>query len=71
MYLYFIITIIIILYIIINDCNKRWKNIRDTYKKQKKRLPTESVASEKKWPLMENLLFLDIVEYQRKYVLTR
>lgn len=60
------------LYYVVDDCKKRWKNMRDTYMRQKKKLPTGSAASDKKkWPLMEHLSFLDTVEYERKYVKNR
>lgn len=58
----------IILYIIAEDCKKRWRNIRDTYMRNKKKLGTGSAATlaKKKWPLAGRVAFLDHVEYERK-----
>eukprot|EP00102_Acyrthosiphon_pisum_P006861 XP_003240720.1 PREDICTED: transcription factor Adf-1-like [Acyrthosiphon pisum] len=48
------------------DCKKRWRNIRDTYMRNKKKLGTGSSAlSKKKWALADNLTFLNNVEYER------
>ncbi|XP_050064617.1 uncharacterized protein LOC126553509 [Aphis gossypii] len=52
----------------IDDCRKRWKNIRDTYLKQKKKLPTGSAAPHKKPRYTMNLSFLDTFEYERSTI---
>ncbi|XP_025418314.1 uncharacterized protein LOC112689032 [Sipha flava] len=48
------------------DCKKRWRNIRDTYMKQKKKLSTGSATSEKVNRTLSYLSFMDSVEYERK-----
>ncbi|KAL4123036.1 hypothetical protein QTP88_015268 [Uroleucon formosanum] len=48
------------------DCKKRWRNIRDTYIKQKKKLSTGSATSEKVNRTLSYLSFMDSVEYERK-----
>uniref|UniRef100_A0A2S2N8X0 BESS domain-containing protein n=1 Tax=Schizaphis graminum TaxID=13262 RepID=A0A2S2N8X0_SCHGA len=48
------------------DCKKRWRNIRDTYMKQKKKLSTGSATSEKVNRTLSHLSFMDSVEYERK-----
>ncbi|KAL4719688.1 hypothetical protein ACJJTC_018460 [Scirpophaga incertulas] len=54
------------------DCRKRWKCIRDSYQriKRKNKLPTGSAAGSKskKWPLIERLTFLENVPTERKTV---
>lgn len=48
------------------DCKKRWRNIRDTYMRHKKKLGTGSSAlAKKKWFLADSLTFLNNVEYER------
>jgi len=56
------------LYITAEDCKKRWRNIRDTYMRNKKKLGTGSAAAlaKKKWPLAGHVTFLDHIEYERK-----
>lgn len=55
-----------------DDCRKRWKCIRDSYQriKRKNKLPTGSAAGSKskKWPLMERLTFLENVPTERKTI---
>ncbi|KAF0691363.1 transcription factor Adf-1-like, partial [Aphis craccivora] len=54
---------------IVEDIKKRWKNIRDTYMKLRKKLPTGSASLERnKWPLMPYLSFLNMVEYERNSI---
>lgn len=57
-----------------NDCNKRWKYIRDSYNKckHKNKLPTGSSASFKttKWMLYERLRFLKKKPTERASVAT-
>ncbi|KAL4125984.1 hypothetical protein QTP88_010216 [Uroleucon formosanum] len=53
-----------------DDCKKRWRNIRDTYMKQKKKLPTGSETPHKKKGCTMNLSFLNTVEYERRYAHT-
>ncbi|KAJ8965702.1 hypothetical protein NQ317_006743 [Molorchus minor] len=48
------------------DCKKRWRNIRDTYMKQRKPGSTGSAAKGKsKWSLLGHLEFLNKVAYER------
>lgn len=48
-----------------DDCKKRWKNIRDTYVKEKN---TFDRISRSKWKkIIEHLSFLDPIEYERKF----
>lgn len=64
-----LIYFVIIEYNLVNDCKKRWRNIRDTYMKSKKKLGTGSQSSLKKpWPLAQNVAFLDKVEFERRWV---
>ncbi|KAJ8930160.1 hypothetical protein NQ314_017056 [Rhamnusium bicolor] len=50
----------------IADCKKRWRNIRDTYMKQRKPGSTGSAAKGKsKWSLLGHLEFLNKVAYER------
>ncbi|CAI6353330.1 unnamed protein product [Macrosiphum euphorbiae] len=53
----------------VDECKKRWKNIKDTYNKHKRnrKLGTGSSASNKptKWVLADSLSFLDVVSYER------
>ncbi|KAF9405768.1 hypothetical protein HW555_013628, partial [Spodoptera exigua] len=57
-----------------NDCKKRWKYIRDSYNrcKRKNKLPTGSSASLKttKWMLYERLRFLEKIPTERTSVAT-
>lgn len=57
-----------------NDCKKRWKYIRDSYNrcKRKNKLPTGSSASLKttKWMLYERLRFLEKIPTERASVAT-
>lgn len=57
-----------------NDCKKRWKYIRDSYNrcKRKNKLPTGSSASLKttKWMLYERLDFLEKIPTERASVAT-
>ncbi|XP_022172449.1 uncharacterized protein LOC111035225, partial [Myzus persicae] len=49
-----------------DDCKKRWKNIRDTHNRYKKRLGTGSASSAKKnWSLAGRVSFLNNVECER------
>jgi len=53
----------------VDDTKKRWRNIRDSYSRSKRKLGTGSAASnKKKWFLAPHLVFLDKVEYEREYV---
>jgi len=60
-----IITIIISVY----DCKKRWKNMKDTYNKNKrnKKLLTGSFSKNKqtKWALADTLSFMDVCSYEQ------
>lgn len=51
----------------VDDCKKRWRNIKDTYMKiRRSNNPTGSPAQPKtKWPLYGQLCFLDNVSYER------
>lgn len=57
-----------------NDCKKRWKYIRDSYNrcKRKNKLPTGSSAALKstKWMLFERLRFLEKIPTERASVAT-
>ncbi|KAL5236565.1 hypothetical protein ACI65C_003975 [Semiaphis heraclei] len=49
-----------------DDCKKRWKNIRDTHNRYRKRLGTGSASSAKKnWSLAGRVSFLNNVECER------
>ncbi|KAL4120164.1 hypothetical protein QTP88_012894 [Uroleucon formosanum] len=52
----------------VEDCKKRWKNIRDSYNRNKRKLGTGSERSlRKKWPLAAHVSFLDKVQHERSY----
>ncbi|VVC40020.1 BESS motif,MADF domain,SANT/Myb domain,Myb-like domain [Cinara cedri] len=52
-----------------DDCKKRWRNIRDTYMKHKRKPGTVSGTSKKKWALAENLSFLNnVIQYERNMI---
>jgi hypothetical protein len=52
------------------DCKKRWRSIKDTYKRMVRqgKLDTGSTASTKrpKWPLANLLTFLNLVPFKRR-----
>lgn len=54
---------------LVNECKKRWKNIKDTYNRKKRnmKMGTGSSAKNKpsKWPLSDVLSFLDAPSYER------
>lgn len=54
----------------VEECKKRWKSIKDTYFRNKKKLKlgTGSSSSEKpaKWNLFEQLSFLAKIKHERK-----
>lgn len=54
----------------VDDCKKRWKNIKDTYNKKRRgrKLGTGSATREKpsKWILEDVLTFLDTAVYERQ-----
>lgn len=54
----------------VDDCRKRWKNMKDTYNRHKRnrKLGTGSSALSKptKWALSDALSFLDVVLYERE-----
>ncbi|XP_050065540.1 uncharacterized protein LOC126554514 [Aphis gossypii] len=56
----------------VDDCKKRWRNIKDTYnrKKRSRNLGTGSAAKNKptKWQLADILSFLDVAAYERPSV---
>lgn len=55
---------------VVDETKKRWKNIRDSYSRNKRKPGTGSAgSSKKKWSLAIHLTFLDQVEYEREYVL--
>ncbi|KAF6207345.1 hypothetical protein GE061_018586 [Apolygus lucorum] len=48
------------------DCKKRWRNIKDTWSRKKKKPGTGTAASSsKKWHLFPFLSFLDNVKFER------
>ncbi|XP_050547935.1 uncharacterized protein LOC126909544 [Daktulosphaira vitifoliae] len=50
----------------VDETKKRWKNIRNSYSRNKRKLGTGSAASKKKkWSLATHLTFLDQVECER------
>jgi len=55
---------------IVDDCKKRWRNIKDTYnrKKRSRQMGTGSAAKNKpsKWQLADILSFLDVAVYERQ-----
>lgn len=57
-----------------NECKKRWKHIRDSYNrcKRKNKLPTGSSASSKttKWMMFERIRFLDNIPIERPSIST-
>lgn len=62
-----------ILLILVDECKKRWKNIKNTYKthKRNRKLGTELSANNKptKWVLADSLSFLDVVSNERTLVI--
>ncbi|CAI6374329.1 unnamed protein product [Macrosiphum euphorbiae] len=56
----------------VDDCKKRWKNIKDTYNKKRRgrKLGTGSATKEKpsKWILEDALSFIDTAIYERQSV---
>ena len=57
----------IIIVFIVEDCKKRWKNVRDSYNRNKRKLGTGSERSlRKKWPLAAHVSFLDKVQHERR-----
>lgn len=61
---------IILCFILDDNCKKRWRSIRDTYKRLKRegKLGTGSAASAKsqKWQLASYLSFLDTVPEEKR-----
>jgi len=51
---------------LVDDTKKRWKNIRDSYSRNKRKPGTGSAATKKKWNLAPHLSFLDRVMSERK-----
>ncbi|XP_022161884.1 uncharacterized protein LOC111027775 [Myzus persicae] len=50
----------------VDDCKRRWKNIKDTYNRNKRKLGTGSAASsKKKWILADRVSFLNSVDNER------
>ncbi|CAI6349040.1 unnamed protein product [Macrosiphum euphorbiae] len=50
----------------IDDCKRRWKNIKDTYNRNKRKLGTGSASSsKKKWILADRVSFLNSVNNER------
>jgi len=60
---------IYIIIISVDDSKKRWKNMKDTYNRNKKnrKLGTGSSTKNKqtKWALADTLSFLDVCSYER------
>nr|XP_018903473.1 PREDICTED: transcription factor Adf-1-like isoform X2 [Bemisia tabaci] len=50
------------------ECKKRWKTIRDTYMRHKKRVATGAARNVKvpKWALQDAVSFLETIDYKRK-----
>jgi len=56
-------------YFSVEDCKKKWKHIRDTHNRYKRKLCTGSARSVKKlWPLADRVSFLNPVENARRYL---
>ncbi|CAH1987903.1 unnamed protein product [Acanthoscelides obtectus] len=53
-----------------DDCKRRWRNIKDTYfrNRKKRKFRTGSAASERviKWTLYDRLSFLDVIKHERE-----
>lgn len=60
----------ILFFFSVEDCKRRWRNIKDTYfrNRKKRKLGTGSASSEKpmKWALYDRLSFLDKVKHERE-----
>ncbi|KAF0718473.1 Uncharacterized protein FWK35_00024861, partial [Aphis craccivora] len=53
-------------FISVDDCKKRWKNIKDTFNRNKRKLGTGSASSsKKKWILADRVSFLNSVDNER------
>lgn len=51
----------------VNQCKKRWKNIKNSYIKNKKKLgPGSTVMSNHKWSLFSHVSFIDTNELEQK-----
>lgn len=50
------------------ECRKRWRNMRDAYKRNKKRAITGSAATKSKYTDNDHLKFLDDSLAEREYV---
>lgn len=56
-------------YFSVENCKKKWKYIRDTNNRCKRKLCTGSASSAKKhWPLADRVSFLNSVENERRYL---
>lgn len=65
--IYKILNMLLYLLFIVEDCKKRWKNIRDSYNRNKRKLSKGSERSmKKKWSLVHHVSFLDTVEHERR-----
>ena len=67
-YLILYIYVFIFYFVLVEDCKKRWRNIKDTYNRRKKKgKSTGSAAFPKqaKWALADMLSFLDQTEHKR------
>jgi len=63
---YYIPTIVK-LFISVDDCKRRWKNIKDTHNRNKRKLGTGSASSsKKKWILADRVSFLNSVDNERR-----
>lgn len=51
----------------VNQCKRRWKNIKNSYMKNKKKLGTGSkVKTNHKWSLFSQVSFLDTNRLEQK-----
>ncbi|GBO01757.1 hypothetical protein AVEN_3661-1 [Araneus ventricosus] len=48
----------------VDDCKKRWRNIKDTYKKRQKKGKSTAGSRGKKWPLADSLTFLNEIDHK-------
>lgn len=49
------------MYFLDNECKKRWRTIRDTYKRLKKKGKLGNGTSKREWHLAPHLYFLESV----------
>ncbi|GBN71981.1 hypothetical protein AVEN_218915-1 [Araneus ventricosus] len=55
----------------VDDCKKRWRNIKDTYKKRQKKGKSTAGSRGKKWPLADSLTFLNKIDHKNESIPSR